>query len=81
MNFLELAEIAHDKESALRFLQQHGIVQTERRCSKQHIMTDTSAETLLPVIRNIILPGTTVMSDKWSAYQNLGQLPASFTRL
>ena len=41
MNFLELAEIAHDKESALRFLQQHGIglVHTDRRCSKQHIMT------------------------------------------
>jgi len=31
--------------------------------------------TLLPIIRDHILPETTVWSDKWSAYNGIGRLP------
>ena len=33
------------------------------------------AATLLPIIQNFILPGTTIMSDMWAAYGRIDQLP------
>ena len=33
-----------------------------------------NAATLLPVIQQYILPGITIISDCWAAYQTLGQL-------
>ena len=35
---------------------------------------DRSAETLVPIIRRWILPGTRILSDGWRAYANLGAI-------
>jgi len=39
MNFLRLSSLVRDKESSFRFLQEHGIVHTERerRCRNHHV--------------------------------------------
>ena len=37
-------------------------------------MENRSAETLVPIIQESILPGTTVFSDEWAAYRTLGAL-------
>ena len=36
---------------------------------------DRTAATLLPIIQAHILPGTTIHSDQWRAYQNVQSLP------
>ena len=33
------------------------------------------ATTLLPIIQQHVLPGTTIWSDQWAAYNNVGSLP------
>lgn len=38
-------------------------------------VNDRTANTLLPIIRSNILPGTTVISDNWPAYNAVGTLP------
>ena len=38
------------------------------------IVSRRDAETLLPIIENEVHPGTTVLTDKWSAYQSLRDL-------
>ena len=39
------------------------------------IVAKRDAITLLPIIQNNILPGTTVWSDQWSAYSQVSSLP------
>lgn|SRR6218665_1347837 len=43
-----------------------------------YTVPDKSATTLLPIICDNILTVTTMMSDRWHAYHNLGQLPGLF---
>jgi len=43
----------------------HGFIQLVRR---------RDARTLLPIIRRVVAPGTTVWSDEWRAYAQLGTL-------
>ena len=35
-------------------------------------MPDRTANTLMPIIQQFILPGSTVISDQWRAYNNVG---------
>lgn len=39
------------------------------------------AETLLPIIAQKILPGTTIVSDSWRAYNNITNIGSDFTHL
>ena len=38
------------------------------------LVPDRSAETLLPIIQRIVVPGTEIWSDEWAAYRPLGSL-------
>ena len=38
------------------------------------VVPDRRATTLLPIIQQHVLPGTTVHSDEWSAYRRVGSL-------
>jgi len=40
-----------------------------------------NADTLLPIIQDWILPGTTIMSDLWGAYGGIGNLPQVWPNL
>ena len=39
MNFLTLSTLVHDKETAIRFLQNHGVIHQQRLCNNGHQMT------------------------------------------
>ena len=39
MNLLELSSLVHDKNSAIIFLQAHGILHEQRHCSNGYLMT------------------------------------------
>ena len=39
------------------------------------LVPDRTATTLLPIIQQHVLPGTTIHSDEWSAYRRVGSLP------
>ena len=39
MNFLTLSTRVHDKETAIRFLQSHGVIHQQRLCNNGHQMT------------------------------------------
>ncbi len=40
------------------------------------IVPDLTATTLLPIIESHVAPGTTVHSDEWSSYRQVGTLPS-----
>ena len=44
-------------------------------------MDDSSANTLIPIIQICIRPGTTIISDLWSAYNQIANLPQGYTHL
>lgn len=37
-----------------------------------YVVDNRSRRVLLPIIRHHVLPGTTIMSDQWAAYNNVG---------
>ena len=39
------------------------------------LVQQRDATTLLPIIQQHVLPGTTIWSDQWAAYNNVGSLP------
>ena len=51
-----------------------GICRETRECF-MYTVPDRKATTLIPIIAANILPGTTVISDQWRVYNNVGQLP------
>ena len=53
-------------------LERSNVLRTGRCCLVE--VPDRSAETLVPIIRQWILPGTRILSDGWRAYANLGAI-------
>lgn len=47
-----------------------GICREDKNCFI-FAVPDRSADTLIPIIQNQILPGTTILSDQWRAYNNI----------
>ena len=39
------------------------------------VVPDRTKNTLLPIIQQYIRPGTTIMSDEWAAYHDIGKIP------
>ena len=39
------------------------------------VVPDRTKTTLLPIIQRYIRPGTTIMSDEWAAYHDIGTIP------
>ena len=39
------------------------------------VVPDRTRNTLLPIIQQYIRPGTTIMSDEWAAYRDIGRIP------
>lgn len=37
------------------------------------------AATLLPIIQNVVLPDSVIISDEWAAYRGIGNLPQNYT--
>jgi transposase-like protein len=50
-----------------------GICRETRECF-MYAVADRAAATLLPIIQQSILPGTTIISDRWQAYNGLVRL-------
>ena len=48
---------------------------TQPSLGYMEIVSTRDANTLLPIIRDRILPGTTIWSDSWRAYHNVIQVP------
>jgi transposase-like protein len=50
-----------------------GVVDTSYKPSLGYmcVVSNRKASTLLPIIRSVILPGTTVHNDEWSSYTSL----------
>ena len=48
-----------------------GSMSRNTRESFMLAVNDRSAETLMPLITQYILPGTTIMSDQWRAYNGI----------
>jgi transposase-like protein len=44
-------------------------------------VTDKTSLTLLPIISKCILPGSTIISDKWGAYNDIAKLPNNYRHL
>ena len=51
-----------------------GGICRQTRASFMFTVPDRSAQTLLPIIQQSILPGTTIMSDMWAAYGGIGAM-------
>lgn len=50
------------------------------KCFMVHVH-DRTADTLLSLIQEYILPGTEIISDGWPAYFRINQLPEQYTHL
>ena len=48
-----------------------GVMKGTKRCFMSRIIGKRSREVMLPILKKIILPGTTIISDKWKAYIDL----------
>lgn len=57
-----------------------GICRETKECFLYPV-EDRSAQTLLPVIRQSILPGTTIMSDEWRAYNQIQNAGLNYVHL
>ena len=70
------ARVKHYKGKDLRRKQIWVFGLVERRTSKVYfqIVPDRSAETLLAIINDHVMPGTLIMSDCWAAYNNISEL-------
>lgn len=44
-------------------------------------MDNREAATLLPIIEEFVLPGTTIMTDEWASYRRIGNLPGQYNHL
>jgi transposase-like protein len=51
-----------------------GLFDTQKRTGHIELVSDRSAETLLPIIKRICLPGTIIASDRWAAYKGLTEI-------
>lgn len=53
----------------------------ERGSSKAFMLVvpDRTKITLLPIIQQYIRPGTTIISDEWKAYHDIGTIPGGYT--
>ena len=51
-----------------------GIYDTTTKRGHIQLVDDRRAETLIPIIQKLVLPGTTIYSDEWAAYRGLAQL-------
>lgn len=48
-----------------------GILDIASKLSYMQIVKDRTAETLLPIIQKIVIPGSIIYADQWRAYKNL----------
>ena len=48
-----------------------GVMRGTKRCFLKRILGKRSREVMLPILKQFILPGTTIISDKWKAYIDL----------
>ena len=46
---------------------------------KPSCVPDRTKITLLPIIQQYIRPGTTIISDEWKAYHDIGTIPGGYT--
>lgn len=53
-----------DKVPVFGMLQREGLVIAK-------VVNDTKAGTLIPIINDVVCPGSTIFSDEWQAYRNL----------
>lgn len=53
-----------DKVPVFGMLQREGFVIAK-------VVSDTKAGTLIPIINDVVCPGSTIFSDEWQAYRNL----------
>jgi len=51
-----------------------GIYDTNTKLGHIELVEDRSAATLIPLIQKYVLPGSTIHSDQWPAYNSLNQL-------
>ena len=57
-----------------------GIERGTKRCFLK-LVDQCNATTLLPIIQENILPGTTITSDLWAAYGGVVMLPQNYQHL
>ena len=58
LSYRQLSNSTIDKEATIWFCQRYGLLST----------------TLMPIIEQYMLPGTTIISDLWKAYANVGNM-------
>ena len=76
---IDESKIGHRKAHAGRIVEGQWVIGMIDRDTKEiriEICPNNlrNAQTLLPIIENHVLPGTTIITDEWRAYNNLPQL-------